>query len=126
MHIILHRLTQSEKGTFGILLMNDLPLCATLELPWEDNKRDISCIPEGVYGCTRFISPRHGKVWKINDVSGRTDVLFHVANKIDELLGCVAVGQSFGKNMILNSTLAFKGLQKTLPDSFALSVTSRR
>ena len=122
MHVILNRNTQSDKGTFGVLIMQNAPLCVTLELPWVDNKRDISCIPCGVYGCAKYTSERYGQVWKIHDVPNRSGILFHAGNTLENTSGCVLVGQSFGKDRIDNSRLALEYLRETLPESFALSV----
>ena len=36
-------------GTNGTLTLNGHFVCFTLELPWKENKRNISCIPEGKY-----------------------------------------------------------------------------
>ena len=41
------RVTTGMDGTFGVLIKDGVPLCVTLELPWRDNERSISCIPEG-------------------------------------------------------------------------------
>ena len=40
-------------------------------------------------------SPRFGKTFEITGVDGRTHILFHIANILVDLLGCVAVAESF-------------------------------
>ncbi|MCK5612062.1 hypothetical protein KAR91_59880 [Candidatus Pacearchaeota archaeon] len=121
-HIILNRVAQSKAGTYGTLILNHIPLCVTLELPWKDNEQDISCIPNGVYGCSRYTSERRGKVWKVHDVPNRTDILFHKGNYISEILGCILVGRAFTSKGIAYSRDALAELNKKLPDSFALSI----
>lgn len=65
----------------------------TIELPWKDNARCISCIPEGRYVCTPRESDKFGKHFHIRDVPDRSWILFHVANYISDLEGCIAVGR---------------------------------
>ncbi len=87
---MLHR-AYFEEGTNGALFNSDKFLCYTIELPWNNNKRNISCIPEGVYE----IEPRFSKRFKhhliLKDVKGRSFILFHPANDaLKELQGCIA------------------------------------
>ena len=48
-NLLLIRDTFSEKSTIGELFLNGERICDTLENPWLDNQRNISCIPEGEY-----------------------------------------------------------------------------
>lgn len=87
---MLHR-AYFEEGTNGALFNSGKFLCHTVELPWNDNKRNISCIPEGVYE----VEPRFSKRFKhhliLRAVKGRSFILFHPANDaLKELLGCIA------------------------------------
>ena len=87
---MLHR-AYFEEGTNGALFNSGKFLCHTIELPWNDNKRNISCIPEGVYE----IEPRFSKRFKhhliLKAVKGRSFILFHPANDaLKELQGCIA------------------------------------
>ena len=90
MELLLHR-SYFEEGTNGTLFVNGQFFCFTIELPWNDNKRNLSCIPEGVYD----IEPRFSKKFQhhliVKDVSGRSFILIHPANDAKkELLGCIA------------------------------------
>lgn len=38
-----------SSGTNGILSFNGKEICKTIELPWKENQRRISCVPEGTY-----------------------------------------------------------------------------
>lgn len=87
---MLHR-AYFEEGTNGALFNSGKFLCHTIELPWNDNKRNISCIPEGVYE----VEPRFSKRFKhhliLKAVKGRSFILFHPANDaLRELQGCIA------------------------------------
>ena len=87
---MLHR-AYFKEGTNGTLFNSVKFLCHTIELPWNDNKRSVSCIPEGRYE----IEPRFSKRFKhhliLKDVKGRSFILLHPANDaLKELQGCIA------------------------------------
>jgi len=52
----------------------------SLELPWLDNERSISCIPAGTYECERINHPKYGHCWLVKDVPGRDSILVHIGN----------------------------------------------
>ena len=52
----LKRNASSDKGTFGMLVDDQIPWLLTVELPWKKNEQGISCISEGPYICKRIIS----------------------------------------------------------------------
>ena len=90
MDLVLHR-TYFEEGTNGVLYINGSFFCFTIELPWLDNRKNVSCIPEGVY----IISPRFSKRFKhhlwVKNVSNRRLILIHGANDaLRDLQGCIA------------------------------------
>lgn len=64
----------------------------TLELPWQDNKRQISCIPPGTYQVSTHVSPKVGKCWQIADVPDREDILIHTGNNVSDIEGCILLG----------------------------------
>ncbi len=90
------RVTTGLDGTFGVLVKDGVPLCVTLELPWEENQRSISCIPEGRYDFYRVDSPRFGDTFQIAAVPGRSNILFHAGNTVDDTSGCILLGTSYG------------------------------
>ncbi len=66
-------------------------LCYTIELPWLNNQRQISCIPEGSYELVKRYSPKFGWHLHLQGVKGRDMILIHPANNaIIELRGCIA------------------------------------
>lgn len=80
-----------SKGTNGTLLLNGVPLCATIELPWRNNQPRISCIPEGEYRLAKRYSPKFQWHFLLLDVPGRQYILVHPANDaLAELEGCIA------------------------------------
>ena len=69
--------------------------CETLELPYNGNKRNISCIPLGDYKVIPHMSPTFGKCFKVLDVPGRSDILIHPGNYYTDIKGCIAIGATF-------------------------------
>lgn len=111
MELILTRIYFPD-GTNGILRHDGKLVCKTIELPWLDNKRRVSCIPEGKYFLEKRYSRRHKWHIEIADVPKRQFILFHSANNAKlELNGCVApVTKHSGAGLGLMSRKACKAL----------------
>ncbi|MFI8380419.1 DUF5675 family protein [Leeuwenhoekiella sp. NPDC079379] len=78
-------------GTHGALYIEKRFVCFTIELPWRENQRQISCIPEGRYEVCPRISKKFGHHLILEDVPGRSYILLHPANNaLMELQGCIA------------------------------------
>ena len=83
--------TYHQNGTNGFLTLEGDFLCYTIELPYRDNRRGLSCIPEGNYGLEIRYSPRFKNHLLVENVPGRTLILIHPANNaLTELKGCIA------------------------------------
>ena len=99
-NFILKRVSDSEHGCFGTLLHQQdskfIPFAVTLEPPWMGNEQNISCIPSGIYKLNRINSPKYGDVFQITEVEGRTHVLLHWGNLVENTKGCVLIAESFG------------------------------
>lgn len=90
MILVLNR-TYFPEGTQGVLEWNGTLICYTIELPWLENQRRISCIPEGEYILRKRFSPKLKWHFLLMDVPGRDLILIHPANDAKlELLGCIA------------------------------------
>lgn len=87
--------SSSVAGTFGMAIWQGLPFAVTLELPWRNNTRNVSCIPGGRYVCRRVKSPKFGATFEITNVPGRTAILFHKGNLPRDVRGCVILAESF-------------------------------
>lgn len=88
-HGELLRQRTGDQGTEGVLSLPCVGFaCFSLELPWRDNRVDISCIPAGTYRGGPVHSPRFGRVYGLHEVPGRTHILLHAGN----LAGDVALG----------------------------------
>ncbi|RTZ01411.1 hypothetical protein EKL98_15115 [Flavobacterium bomense] len=90
MVLVLNR-TYFPEGTQGVLEWNGTLVCYTIELPWLENQRRISCIPEGKYVLQKRFSPKFKWHIHLQNVPGRDFILIHPANDAKkELLGCIA------------------------------------
>ena len=114
--LTLVRIAENNDGTFGVLIDNlssftNVPFCLTLERRWQNNERGKSCIPAGKYVCMQVDSPKFGITFKVISVPGRSDILFHKGNIMDDTHGCIILGEQFeplnGKNAVLSSGQAF-------------------
>ena len=105
--------TYFPEGTNGNLECDGKLICKTIELPWKENQKKVSCIPEGKY----LLQKRYSKKFKwhieIMDVPNRSSILFHPANNaIKELNGCIApVTKISGAGLGLMSRKAFTKLK---------------
>ncbi len=83
--------TYLPKGTNGEILLNGKRLCSSIELPWLENKKRVSCIPEGRYQLTKRYSLRFGWHLLVNNVVNRSYILIHAYNDaVKESKGCIA------------------------------------
>lgn len=83
--------TYYPKGTNGELLLNGEKVCSTIELPWKENKPQVSCIPEGNYELRKRYTPRFGHHFILMNVPNRSFILLHAANDaLKEMKGCIA------------------------------------
>nr|AKH47372.1 hypothetical protein Desal_1848 [uncultured marine virus] len=121
--ITIVRVSYLQRGTVGqILDATGLVICGSLERPWLDNRVDVSCIPTGLY-TMKIDTRRPGTdkeclVWELLDVPGRSQVQFHIANRVSQLKGCVAPVTNFsdlgGDLFGSSSGNAFKKFMKNL------------
>lgn len=99
----LYRFMRSDQGTRGKLHFNDFA-CHTLELPWKNNQRNMSCIPPGSYKCTTRISPKFGLTYWLLEVPNRSYILIHSGNWAGDVEkgfkshvnGCILLGLQSG------------------------------
>ena len=80
--------TYDPEGTNGEL---KLVVCNTIELPWLQNQRNVSCIPEGRYELRKRFIKKFGLHLLVVDVPDRNWILIHPANDAKtQLKGCIA------------------------------------
>lgn len=140
MKAIIYR-TYKKSQTEGVFqLLNDagvvLFAAKSLELPYLNNQRKISCIPEGVYQVVKHTSPSQGICFSVKNVPQRSDILIHKGNYAGsdnpktgkpDILGCILLGTGFsdltndGVSEIINSKNTMEKLL-ALTDGFELII----
>ena len=117
-NLLIIRETFTDKSTIGNLYLDGEWLCDTLELPWKDNQRSISCIPDGQYKVrlrtARESATRDYLHLLIQDVPNRDYILVHIGNKSSDSRGCVLVGIGTEHDFVKNSRLAMELLMKEI------------
>ena len=117
-NLLLIRDDFSDKSTLGKLFLNGELFCQTLELPYLDNQRSISCIPEGEYKVrlrtAKESATRDYLHLLVQDVKGRSYILVHIGNFPKDTKGCILVGQSRQQDSVNNSRLAMELLMKEI------------
>ncbi len=104
MQITLNRFCNCEMGVFGIMEIPGKPRLYTVERPWRNNERNVSCVPALPYRLllrpspltTRITRGRYTHAWELQEVQGRSHILVHPANAASELEGCIAPGLDLG------------------------------
>ena len=117
-NLLLIRDTFTDESTIGELFLNDERMCDTLELPYKDNQRSVSCIPTGSYK-VRMRYPRESATRDylhllVQEVKDRTYILFHRGNSAKDTRGCILVGQGSQQDIVQNSALAMDLLMKEI------------
>lgn len=130
------KLTRKEfldKQTLGRLSLEDhlgevLYECYTLELPWKDNERKVSCIPKGTYKVVPRWSSKFKHHFHVLDVPNRSYILIHVGNFYTDIEGCILVGTGIadingdGLLDVTNSKVALNKLLELAPEGFTLTI----
>lgn len=121
----LQRFLSTNGFVAGTIELDDCTIY-TLELPWRNNERGMSCIPHGLYevtphGWEEDTQVKFKQTYHIQDVVGRSAILIHVGNYTKDTDGCVLVGMGFKVDaesvMITNSKVAMNKLRQTLGTS---------
>lgn len=117
-NLLLIRDTHSETSTIGKLYLNGEMMCDTLENPWLDNQRNISCIPAGQYNVrlrlARESATRDYLHLLVQEVPNRSYILFHIGNTAKDTQGCILVGLKREQDFVSNSRLAMDLLMKEI------------
>jgi len=92
----IYRHEMTDYVSIGVLVIDGEMHSLTLENPWLENSRNVSCIPAGTYQCHPVSSPRFGNVYEVRDVPGRSHILFHSGNLTRDTQGCILLGNTIG------------------------------
>jgi|TARA_B110000977_G_C11052861_1_gene482961 hypothetical protein len=130
----LTRLIDDGNQTLGVLTLFDgldkIFECKTLELPWKDNKTNVSCVPKSVYKVLHRTSEKYKKHFILQDVRDRRYILIHQGNFNTDTRGCILVGSSFrqvNNDSLLDITSSKRTLSQLLEategEVFELTIT---
>jgi len=133
--MLIHRIRNEEKQTIGngYVYNNEghiIHKFYTLELPWKNNERNISCIPLGIYDVKKRTSKKFGDHFHVLNVQGRSYILLHPGNFYTDIRGCILVGQDIedingdGNEDVVSSKLEMKALLNIMPDTFKLHIAN--
>lgn len=91
----------TNDGVFGPLLIDGTEVMQMFGLPYRDNAKGVSRLPNGIYLLIPHISPHFGFCYKVmweerdgklSEPDGRTDVLIHPGNTVADIEGCMCPG----------------------------------
>lgn len=108
MSLTVYRFSQDDKATLGVIVFkaNDMVFSwYSLELPWRDNKKVVSCIPNGSYDIFIDTSYKNGlqehqhKVIELKGVPNRSQIQFHIGNFTRNSSGCILVAAKHNNNI---------------------------
>lgn len=129
MKLELIRHTFTDKSAIGSLSIDGIFECYTLERPDDGtNAPTRSAIVCGTYPVNLAHSEHFGRVVPhILNVPGRSDIEIHVANKPEDIHGCVGVGTTKDVNFVGQSMFAFnKLMDKLLAADTPITITFSR
>lgn len=109
-----------DTGTNGVLFLNGKKIGYTIELPWKNNQRLISCIPEGRYRIRKRYTARFGWHCLLQHVANRDGILIHAFNNaLAESKGCIGpVTTIEGAGKGSSSRQALKGFMAIVCQAF--------
>lgn len=130
--LVLERVYLTDR-TLGSLFRNGETIAKVLELPWKENKRAISCIPEGVYEVIKQ-PPKDSRPYsyfRLPNVPGRSGILIHRGTKPENSKGCLLVASRFrnintSKPELEESTNKLTWMVTNLPDEWLLEIRSKQ
>ncbi len=133
LYLELHRDKQTDKQILGTLKVKlciallrfkrafTVFFCKTLELPWRENMRKISCVPVRRYDVFKRLSDKNGRCLELENVPNRSHIQIHVLNTYKQTEGCIGVGQRYsdidgdGYVDVIKSGATMKILFRLLP-----------
>jgi hypothetical protein len=128
------RQAQNEKQTEGTLTVFDktsntsIFTCKTLELPWKNNQRNVSCIPPGTYQVQKRWTQDRQNHFHLLNVPNRSFILIHSGNYYSHTLGCILVGEDLTDinsdkfKDVVQSKVTLAKLNEILPKSFSITI----
>jgi hypothetical protein len=117
----LQRLFTAGESTIGIVRLNGMPFCFSLEdLPRKVKISGKTGIPAGKYSVAVTFSQRFQRPLPLLlAVPGFEGVRIHAGNTSADTSGCILVGQQAGVTSIMNSRSALEDLHKLIVAAIA-------
>lgn len=124
--VLITRFKGDKDHTLGFCFIKDEDMTleylgCTLERGFLDNKKNVSCVPAGIYNLKLEYSPKfETNLWELYGVPNRSECKFHVANYWHQLNGCIALGDKHldidndGVLDVTNSRLTLDKFHKAL------------
>lgn len=125
MRVAIYRDQLTPLSTEGKLFVDGAFACFTLELPIKDGKPG-SAIPAGVYQIELspspkflnnpdpFFQPYAARMPHVANIPGRSLIMLHPGNQPKDTDGCILIGETRGRDLILRSREAFTTLYPKL------------
>jgi len=84
------RLEKTKDAVIGVLMLDDLVFCYTLEHPE-------LLIDTGIYPAVFEYSPKFDmELYELKETGDRTEIKFHTGNTMDDTEGCILPGKATG------------------------------
>jgi hypothetical protein len=116
---VIRRMEDDGKRTLGLFFVDGIMKAVTLEPPWKNNERSVSCIPAGEYFADLRVHARFGEILALTPVENRDPIYIHVGNWLKDTKGCILVGKrkivdENDDDMILMSRIAMNDIVAAL------------
>lgn len=144
---LLQRVYLADRTLGSIYGPNAGLICKTLELPWLDNQRGKSCIPEGLYEVHKMppipkddpnteadesggLHYRPYWHFRLPKVKGRSGILIHIGTDVKDSQGCILVASrhidvNTEQPKLQESGPKLKYMTDTMPDKFLLRIEKK-
>lgn len=121
-----------EDRTLGSLYDGEEVIAKVLELPWKNNNRSVSCIPEGIYQVIKQ-QPKPDRnyiYFRLPKVPGRSGILIHRGVRPSHSKGCLLVGSRLANvnsnEPILDSSMVkLDWMAANMPDEWELEIKKK-
>jgi hypothetical protein len=116
LHLVRYKhLPTATIGKLEVVVDGHSETFATLELPYDDNRSNHSCIPCGTYKLNFEFSNKFVRnLWELKGVPDRAEIKIHAGNTPKDTNGCILVGTTastyLGNPALINSRKALSDL----------------
>lgn len=132
-YVKITREPSDKKQTLGYLEARNgdsMFYCRTLELPWLNNQKNISCIPTGTYNVKWTWSTKLMRyTYEVQSVHNRSGIRFHTGNYFFDIEGCILLGNGVkdinndGEKDVINSKATITAFENFMgKESFILVI----